>query len=216
VLSFSSGVVDSCVFWLKCSKSGDKLRGQQIGWSLDAQLYCVVCVSWLYGARSYSVDLPVEDIGWSVYWLCFTLPLSYRTCIKWLILCGILTILRVRWSSCCVVCWLMALAGLSPWITESWVCRCRCRWDYCGSFRAPSCLMLSHIHFIRAHLYHWIESRCVWVCDSELVLSVLKLRVRCSKPVAVRVEVCCYVSCKYNNKVIKSMIHYNYKNHICV
>ena len=23
---------------------------------------------------------------------------------------------------------LMVLAGLSPWITESWVCRCRHRW----------------------------------------------------------------------------------------
>jgi len=29
------------------------------------------------------------------------------------------------------------------------------------------------------------------------VLSVLKFRVRYSKPVAVRVEVCCYVSCKW-------------------
>jgi len=29
------------------------------------------------------------------------------------------------------------------------------------------------------------------------VLNVLKLRVRCSKPVAVRVEVCCFVSCKW-------------------
>jgi len=29
------------------------------------------------------------------------------------------------------------------------------------------------------------------------MLSVLKLRVRCSKPVATRVEVCCYVSCKW-------------------
>jgi len=43
--------------------SDDKLRGPQIGQSLDAQLYCVVCVSWLYGACLYSVDLPVEDIG---------------------------------------------------------------------------------------------------------------------------------------------------------
>ena len=34
----------------------------------------------------------------------FTLPLSYRTCIKWLILCGILTVLRVGWPLCCVVC----------------------------------------------------------------------------------------------------------------
>jgi len=63
VLIFSSGVVDSCVFWLECSTSGDKLRGPQIGRFLDAQLYCVVCVSWLKGACSYSVDLPVEDIG---------------------------------------------------------------------------------------------------------------------------------------------------------
>ena len=117
----------------------------------------------------------------------FTLPLSYRTCIKWLILCGILTVLRVGWSLCCVVCWLMALAGLSPWITESWVCRCWCRWDYYGLFRALSCLMLSHIHFIHVHVYHWIESRCVWVGDSELVLIFLKLRICCSKTVAVRV-----------------------------
>jgi len=29
------------------------------------------------------------------------------------------------------------------------------------------------------------------------VLSVLKLCVHCSKPVATRVEVCCYVSCKW-------------------
>jgi len=29
------------------------------------------------------------------------------------------------------------------------------------------------------------------------VLSVLKFRVRCSKHVAIRVEVCCYVSCKW-------------------
>ena len=64
MLIFSSGVIDSCVFWLECSASGDKLRGQQIGWSLDAQLYCVFCVNWLYGTCSYSVDLPVEDIGY--------------------------------------------------------------------------------------------------------------------------------------------------------
>ena len=50
MLIFSSCVVDSCVFWMECSMSGDKLRGQQIGRSLDAQLYCVVCVSW-YTAR---------------------------------------------------------------------------------------------------------------------------------------------------------------------
>jgi len=37
----------------------------------------------------------------------------------------------------------------------------------------------------------------VLVGDSELVLSALKLRVRCSKPVATRVKVCCYVSCKW-------------------
>jgi len=64
VLNFSPGVGDSRVFWLECSTSGDKLRGQQIGRSLDAQLYCVVCVNWWYGTCSYSVDLPVEDIGY--------------------------------------------------------------------------------------------------------------------------------------------------------
>jgi len=57
VLIFSSGVVDSCVFWLECSTSGDKLRGQQVGRSLDAQLYCVfllagytalVRIVWIY------------------------------------------------------------------------------------------------------------------------------------------------------------------------
>jgi len=37
---------------------------------------------------------------------------------------------------------------------------------------------------------------CVSRC-SELVLSVLKLHVCCSKPVATRVEVCCYVLCKW-------------------
>ena len=63
MLIFSSGVVDSSVFWLECSASGDKVRGHQIGRSLDAQLYCVVCVSWLKGACLYRVDLPVEDIG---------------------------------------------------------------------------------------------------------------------------------------------------------
>jgi len=46
VLIFSSCVVDSCVFWLECSNCGDKIRGPQIGLSLDAQVYCVVCVSW--------------------------------------------------------------------------------------------------------------------------------------------------------------------------
>ena len=40
--------------------------------------------------------------------------------------CG--TVLGVGCSLCCVVCGLIALAGSSPWITESWVCRCRCRW----------------------------------------------------------------------------------------
>jgi len=49
----------------------------------------------------------------------FTLPLSYSTCIKRLIICGILTDLRVGWS-CCVVRGLIALALSSPWITESW------------------------------------------------------------------------------------------------
>jgi len=53
-------------------------------------------------------------------------------------------------SLCCVVCWLTALAGWSPWITESLVCRCWRWWDFHGSFRAQSCLMTSHIHFIRA------------------------------------------------------------------
>jgi len=32
-----------------------------------------------------------------------------------------------------------------------------------GSFRALSCMLLSHIHFIHARVYHWIESRCMWV-----------------------------------------------------
>ena len=63
MLILSSGVVDSCAFWLECAASGDKLQRPQTGRSLDAQLYCVICVSWLYSACSYSVDLPVEDIG---------------------------------------------------------------------------------------------------------------------------------------------------------
>ena len=38
-------------------------------------------------------------------------------------------------------------------------------------------------------MYRRIESRFVKIGDSELVLSVLKLRVRCGMPVATRVEV---------------------------
>ena len=51
------------MFWLEASKNGDEFQGWQIGRSLEAQLYCVVSVSWLYGACLYSVDLPVEVIG---------------------------------------------------------------------------------------------------------------------------------------------------------
>jgi len=50
---------------------------------------------------------------------------------------------------CCVVCGLIALAGSSPWITES-----RCvdagAGGFYGSVRVLSYSMMSHIRFVRA------------------------------------------------------------------
>jgi len=86
-----------------------------------------------------------------------------------------------------VVCGLIAMAGSSPWITESWCVDAGAGGFPYGSVRVLSCLMMSHIHFVRA--YRRIESLHVKVGASELVLSVVKLRVRCGMPVATRVEV---------------------------
>jgi len=128
----------------------------------------------------------------------FTLLLSYRTCIKWLIICGILTVLRVGWSVYCVVCGLIALVGSSPWITESW-----CLDAGAGGFLwLGSCTILFDdvaypLCTCVVCVCRRIQSRYVKVGDSELVVSVLKLRVRCGMPVATRVEVSLlYVWCK--------------------
>jgi len=121
----------------------------------------------------------------------FTLPLSYRTCIKWLIICGILTVVRVGWSLCCVVCGLVALAGSSPWITEIWVCRCRCRWVlWLGSRTILFDDVTYSLCTCVVCVCHRIESRYVEVGDSELVLSVLKLRVHCGMPVSTHTYDC--------------------------
>ena len=97
-----------------------------------------------------------------------------------------------------MVCGLIALAGSSPWITEIWVCRCRCRWVlWLGSCTILFDDVTYSIFACVVCVYRRIESRYVKVGDSELVLSVLKLRVRCGMPVATRVEVSlqlCFVS----------------------
>ena len=89
-----------------------------------------------------------------------------------------------------MVCGLIALAGSSPWITESWVSRCRHRWV----LLLGSCTILFDdvtysLCTCLVCVYRRIESRYVKVGDSELVLSVLKLRVRCGMSVATRVEI---------------------------
>ena len=115
----------------------------------------------------------------------FTLPLSYRTCIKWLIICCILRVLRVGWSLCCVMCGLIALAGSSPWITESWVSRCRHRWVlWLGSCTILFDDVTYSLRTCVVCVYRRIDSLYVKVGDSELVLSVLKLRVRRGMPVS--------------------------------
>ena len=63
---FSSGVVESCCSgWIYLRMVMD-FEDDRIWRSLEAQLYCVVCVSWLYGACSYSVDLQFWRVGWSL------------------------------------------------------------------------------------------------------------------------------------------------------
>ena len=68
-----------------------------------------------------------------------------------------------------VLCGLIALVGSSPWITESWVCRCRRRRVVCFG----SCTVL--FDDVTYSLCTWvvcvyrrIESRYVKVGDSEL------------------------------------------------
>jgi len=39
------------VFWLKCSKNSDEFQGWQIGRFLEAQLYCVLCMTAGYTER---------------------------------------------------------------------------------------------------------------------------------------------------------------------
>ena len=56
---FSSGVVESCCSGWDCVRMVVDFEDDRIWRSLEAQHYCVLCVSWLYGACSYSVDLPM-------------------------------------------------------------------------------------------------------------------------------------------------------------
>ena len=73
-----------------------KSRGGQVGRSLEATALCVVYVSRYSACVSIGHSYCRSTCGkYRVILLVavFKLPLSYRTCIKWLILCGILTVL---------------------------------------------------------------------------------------------------------------------------
>jgi len=93
----------------------------------------------------------------------FTLPFSYRTCIKWLIICGILTVLRVGWSLYCVVFGLIALAGSSPWITESWCVDAGAG----GFFRLDSCTILFD------DVTYSLCARCICISPKRVTLCAI-------------------------------------------
>ena len=85
----SDGPMSMCVKLLK-------FRGVQVGRSLEATASCVVYVSWYSACVSIGHSYCRSTCGnYRVILLVavFKLPLSYRTCIKRLILCGILTVL---------------------------------------------------------------------------------------------------------------------------
>jgi len=85
--------------------------------------------------------------------------------------------------------WINALAGSSSCITESWVCRCRRRWVlWLGSCTILFDDVTYSLCTCVVCVCRRIESRYAKVGDSELVLSILKLRVCCGMPVATRME----------------------------
>jgi len=140
----------------------------------------------------------VENIGWSFSGFVH-IPLSYRTCIKWLIIRGILTVLRVAWSLCCVVCGLIALAGSSPWITESW-----CVDAGAGGFFMPQFV---HYPVWWCHIFTlYVRCMCVssnshfmWksvLLSSCWVFSSFVFVVGCLWLLGWK-SACCYVSCKW-------------------
>jgi len=133
----------------------------------------------------------------------YTLPLTCRTCIKWLIICGILTVPGIGWSFCCVVCGLIALAGTSPWIIESWVCRCRCR---CVLWLGSCTVLLDDVTYslctcvVCVCRVMWklvIRSSC-WVFTSSVFV------VWCLWLLGWK-SACCYVSCKWPCPIVRCL-----------
>ena len=148
---FSSGVIESCVFWLKLSKNGDEFRRRQNMTILRGR--ALLCNMRQLVIRPVFIQCGFTCGRYRVICLVvvFTLPLSQRPCVKWLILCGILTVLEGR-----MVVVLINDVGLVASLDyrKTGGVQMLVQVGLYGSFRALSCTLLSHIHFIHARVYH--------------------------------------------------------------